>query len=45
MRSSQGGVGLENVKKQLDLLYTGKHELNITKSGDRYKVELTIFTS
>jgi two-component system LytT family sensor kinase len=41
----KGGVGLENVKKQLELLYAGKYLLNIIESPNRYKVELTIFTA
>lgn len=42
-RKSQGGVGLANVKRQLDLMYPGKHTLNITENETGYKVELSIF--
>jgi LytS/YehU family sensor histidine kinase len=42
---TKGGVGLENVKKQLDLLYLAKHNLTIRQTQNRYKVELTIFVS
>jgi two-component system, LytTR family, sensor kinase len=38
-----GGVGLANVKKQLELIYPDKHHLNIHADLTRYKVELTIF--
>lgn len=35
-------IGLENVKKQLDLLYPGNYELDIVNEGNRYKVHLRI---
>ncbi len=37
-----GGFGLSNVKKRLELLYPGKHLLNISESVTSYRVELTI---
>jgi two-component system, LytTR family, sensor kinase len=37
-----GGIGLTNVKRRLELLYPGKHELNIRDSGTEYKVEFKI---
>lgn len=33
------GVGLENVKRQLELLYPGKHILNIENPEDRFVVQ------
>jgi len=36
------GIGLENVKKQLNLLYPSKHELKISDSGEVYTVELSL---
>ncbi len=36
------GFGLKNVKKRLELLYPGKHELRIINSGTTYRVELCI---
>ncbi len=42
---SQGGVGLSNVRKQLELLYPGRHALEVRESATDYRVELTIFTS
>jgi two-component system, LytTR family, sensor kinase len=38
-----GGFGLTNVKKRLELLYPGRHHLNIIESLTIYRVELTIF--
>jgi LytS/YehU family sensor histidine kinase len=37
-----GGFGLSNVKKRLELLYPGRHELKIEESATQYRVELTI---
>jgi hypothetical protein len=36
------GVGLENVKRQLELLYPGKHKLDISDSEARFIVKLQI---
>jgi two-component system, LytTR family, sensor kinase len=36
------GVGLENVKRQLELLYPGKHILNIQDLTDRFTVALQL---
>jgi two-component system, LytTR family, sensor kinase len=37
-----GGIGLINVKRRLDLLYRGRHQLKITDDGKNYHVELII---
>ena len=37
-----GGVGLENIRKRLTLLYPGRHELHIGDSPERYEVNLKI---
>jgi len=42
-KPAKGGLGLSNVKKRLELLYPGEHELNINETYNRYRVELTIF--
>lgn len=41
-KDSVGGIGLENVKKRLDLIYGGKYQLDISKSEDRFNVNLQL---
>ena len=42
-RSGQyGGVGIENVRKRLELYYPGKHSLAIHRDGRIFRVELKI---
>jgi len=40
--STNGGVGLVNVKKRLEIIYPGKHQLSIHSDDKEYKVELTL---
>ena len=37
-----GGVGLKNVQRRLDLMYAGKHQLNIEKNHDEFTVTLQV---
>ncbi|MCC9168006.1 sensor histidine kinase [Pontibacter harenae] len=37
-----GGIGLDNVKKRLQLLYPGQHTLKVTSKEEFFTVELTI---
>ncbi|WDF45174.1 sensor histidine kinase [Chryseobacterium sp. KACC 21268] len=37
-----GGIGLENIKKRLQLLYPNQHDLKITTLENSFKVELKI---
>ena len=39
---SSGGIGLENVRKRLELLYPGKHHFTINDDGHQYSVDLSI---
>jgi LytS/YehU family sensor histidine kinase len=36
------GIGLENVRKRLELLYPGKHKLLILTEGDTFTVQMEI---
>ncbi len=39
---TSGGIGLKNVKRRLELLYPGRHELGITEGDGVYEVNLSI---
>lgn len=39
---SEGGIGIENTRKRLELLYDGKAELSISNADGWYNVELKI---
>lgn len=39
---NQSGVGLTNVRKRLDLIYPGRHQLDIQQSEQDYFVSLTL---
>ncbi len=43
LENVKGGIGLSNVKRRLDLLYTDKHDLLILDLKDSFKVELKLF--
>jgi two-component system, LytTR family, sensor kinase len=42
IESEHSGIGLENVSKRLNLLFPGKHELKINRSGNSFEVVLNI---
>ena len=42
MNGQNGGIGLENVKKRLQLLYPGKHQLEVSDRDSEFSVNLTI---
>ncbi len=37
-----GGIGLENVRRRLELIYNGRHQLDIRKEDNRFSVLLKI---
>ncbi|WP_216848936.1 sensor histidine kinase [Pedobacter sp. L105] len=37
-----GGIGLNNVKRRLDLLYAGAYELDIKNEGEKFEVRLKL---
>jgi two-component system, LytTR family, sensor kinase len=39
---NSNGIGLKNVVRQLDLLYSGQHHLNIQKENEQFRVVLEI---
>ena len=41
-KDQTGGIGLENVKRQLELIYPGQHELSLEVKDDRFSVVLKI---
>jgi len=41
-KQEQGGIGLQNVKKRLKMLYPDRHQLTITETEDLYRVDLSI---
>lgn len=41
-KKQPGGLGMENVKRRLQLLYPGKHQLQITDNGQEFIADLRI---
>lgn len=42
LKDKAGGIGLENVKKRLELMYPGKHAFYINKTSDVFSVEIRL---
>jgi two-component system, LytTR family, sensor kinase len=43
-KDKTGGIGLNNVKRRLELMYPGKHRLEITDNDELYNVNLVLQT-
>lgn len=43
--NAYGGIGLKNVKRRLDLLYPGRHELTINQNDKYYEAKLKLVLS
>ncbi|TVZ14990.1 sensor histidine kinase [Maribacter sp. MAR_2009_72] len=41
--SKNSGIGLENIRNQLELIYPALHELKVDNDGNNYEVSLTIY--
>jgi len=41
--SGSNGIGLNIVKRRLELIYPGKHDLKISREDNRYNVELNLY--
>lgn len=39
---TSGGMGLTNLRKRLEILYPGKHAIEISRDAGKYKIELTV---
>ncbi len=37
-----GGIGLRNLSRRLELIYPGRHELELINNEDIFKVKLTL---
>lgn len=42
IKPGEGGIGLNNVKRRLELLYPGRHSLDISRDDETYRVNLTL---
>jgi sensor histidine kinase YesM len=42
LKDNQGGIGLQNISRRLEILYPGKYTLETTQQNDLYRVKLSI---
>ncbi|MCR6721777.1 MAG: hypothetical protein NVV59_16150 [Chitinophagaceae bacterium] len=41
-KDHSGGIGLENVKKRLTLIYPGQHHIECIENGENFEVNLRL---
>ena len=41
-KDKQGGIGLDNVQKRLEIIYPGTYSLEIEQNDEEYQVHLMI---
>ena len=41
-RKMESGIGMENIKKRLEMLYPNAHDLNVSESENKFKVALKV---
>jgi sensor histidine kinase YesM len=41
--TNNSGIGLENIRNRLELIYSGLHQLVVNNDGENYEVSLTIY--
>lgn len=39
---AEGGIGLKNARKRLELIYGSRQHLHLTKTPDKFRVDLLI---
>jgi LytS/YehU family sensor histidine kinase len=42
LKDDIGGIGLDNVKKRLEILYVNRHKLEVSKLQNSFKIQLTL---
>jgi sensor histidine kinase YesM len=38
----KGGIGLDNVRKRLQILFGGSYQLNVSSTDEEFRVDLTL---
>lgn len=41
-KEKSGGIGLENLKKRLEMIYPEKYQLELNSTGQKFESKLTI---
>ena len=43
--NDKGGIGMDNLRKQLSILYPGKHDLQINTANEEFSLTLSLHVS